>query len=155
MGYGIAGRLEFVVLWDPGRKPWELSGAAYTHPMLTWLRSLFRRPDPPAVFRANQAALSGEWFRVAAAAGKPRGLTWVRFEPLGEPLFGPGWAVLPVLVQFDPTPDGGLADVPQAREPRPVVAVFAWSRRKWTTGGRAVFNLSAEQVAKAMSRPTR
>lgn len=121
--------------------------------MLTWLRSLFRRPDPPAVFRANRAALLAEWFRTAAAAGKPKGLRWVSFEPLGEPLFGPGWAVLPVMVQFDPTPGGGLEDVPQAKDPRPVVAVFAYTRRRWGTGGRAVFNLTAEQVAKQLANP--
>ncbi len=121
--------------------------------MLTWLRSLFRRPDPSAEFRAKQPALVAEWFRVAAACGKPKGLVWVSFEPLGEPLFGPGWAVLPILLQFEPTPDGELADVPQAREPRQVVAMFAYTRRRWTTGGRAVFNLTAEQVAKRMNEP--
>ena len=121
--------------------------------MLTWLRSLFRRPDPSAEFRANRAELLVVWFRTAVAAGKPKGLIWVACEPLGEPLFGPGWAVLPVLVHFEPTPDGGLADVPQAKEPRPVVAVFTRTRRRWTTAGRAVFNLTAEQVAKAMNEP--
>jgi hypothetical protein len=58
--------------------------------MLTWLRSLFRRPDPPAEFRAERGRLLAEWFRTAAASGKPKGLRWVSFEPLGEPLFGPG-----------------------------------------------------------------
>jgi hypothetical protein len=80
-------------------------------------------------------------------------MIWVNCEPLGEPLFGPGWAVLPVLVQFEPTPGGGLEDVPQAKEPRPVVAVFAWARRRWTTAGRAVFNLTAAQVAAQLARP--
>jgi hypothetical protein len=120
--------------------------------VLTWLRSLFRRPDPPADFRANQPELLAEWLRAAAAFGKPKGLTWVGYEVLGEPLFGPGWAVLPVQVQFEPTPDGGLADVPQAREPRPVVALFAYTRRRWGTGGRAVFNLTASQVASQLTR---
>lgn len=118
--------------------------------MLTWLRSLFGRSDPPVEFCSRRAELLAEWFRTAAGAGKPKGLVWVKCEPLGEPLFGSSWAVLPVLVQFEPIADGPLADVPQAREPRPVVAVFAYTRRRWTTGGRAVFNLTAEQVAKAM-----
>ena len=119
--------------------------------MLTWLRSLFRHPDPSAKFRAKQPELVSEWFRIAASSGKPKGLTWVGYEVLGEPLFGPGWAVLPVLVPFEPSPDGGLADVPQAREPRPVVAMFAYTRRRWITDGRAVFNLSADQVAKKLA----
>lgn len=115
--------------------------------MLGWLRSLFVRPDPHAEFRGRQAELLALWFDTAAKSGKPKGLTWQGYEPLGEPLFGDGWAVLPVLVQFAPTADGGLEDVPQAKEPRAVVAVFAYARRRWSTGGRAVFNLSAEQVA--------
>ena len=121
--------------------------------MLTWLRSLFRRPDPPAEFRSRQTELLAEWFRTAVASGKPKGLVWVKCEPLGEPIFGHGWAVLTTMVQFEPVADGPLADVPQAREPRRVVAVFTYTRRGWSTTGRAVFNLSAEQVAKAMSRP--
>ena len=120
--------------------------------MLSWLRTLFRRPDPPAEFRANEPALVAEWFRTMATSGKPKGLTWVTCEVIGEPLFGHGWAVLPAMVQFEPTPDGGLEDVPQARDPRPVVAVFGYARRRWTPG-RTVFNLSAGQVAKAMNEP--
>jgi hypothetical protein len=112
----------------------------------SWLRSLFRRPDPAADFRANLPRLLADWFRTAAHSGRPKGLRWVSCEPLGDPHFGPGWAVLPVMVQFEPTPDGGLEDVPQAKEPRPLVAVFAW-KKEWTTTGRAVFNLTAAQVA--------
>ncbi len=120
--------------------------------MLRFLRSLFARPDPAAIFRADQPALLALWFRTAAASGYPKGLTWQSVEPLGEPLFGNGWAVLPVLVTFEPTPDGPLADVPHAREPRPVVAVFRFARGKWGTNGRVVFNLSAEKVAASLNR---
>lgn len=122
--------------------------------MLRWLRSLFRRPDPPAEFRGREPELLDLWFRTAAAAGKPNGLRWVSAEPLGEPIFGTNWAVLPVQVQFEPTADGPLADVPHAREPRPVVAVFAYARRRWGTSGRVVFNLSAAQVASQLGRPS-
>lgn len=113
--------------------------------MLRWLRWRFSRPDPAAEFVARQADLLALWFRTAAAAGKPKGLTWVGCEPAGEPVVRGGFAVVPVTVQFDPVPGSELADVPQAREPRPVVAVFAY-RRGWTTAGRAVFNLTAGQV---------
>ena len=121
--------------------------------MLHLLRSLFRRPDPPAEFRRRQGELLRLWFHAAAGTGKPRGLTWAGCEPLGEPLFGDGWAVLPVQVRFEPVAGGPLEDVPQAREPRPVVAVFAYSRRRWGTSGRAVFNLTAGQVAEQLARP--
>jgi hypothetical protein len=117
-----------------------------------FLHSLFARPDPPAEFRGRQAELLALWFDTAATSGKPKGLTWQGYEPLGEPLFGGGWAVLPLLVQFAPTPDGGLEDVPQAKEPRAVVAVFAYARRRWSTSGRTVFNLSPAQVAEQLAR---
>jgi hypothetical protein len=120
--------------------------------MLRFLRHLFARPDPAALFRADQPALLALWFRTTAATGLPKGLTWQAVEPLGEPLFGKGWAVLPVLVTFEPILDGPLSDVPHAREPRPVVAVFRFARREWSTSGRVVFNLSAERVAASLRR---
>lgn len=120
--------------------------------MFHWLRSLFIRPHPQAEFRARQSVLLSVWFDTAAKSGRPKGLTWTGYELLGEPLFGDGWAVLPVLVRFEPVAGGPLADVPQANEPRPVVAVFGYARRRWSTSGRTVFNLSAEQVAERMSR---
>jgi hypothetical protein len=113
--------------------------------MLRWLRTLFTKPDSAAEFRLRQADLIDTWFRTAAAGGKPKWLTWAGYEVMGEPVFRDRWAVVPVQVRFEPVPDGPMEDVPQARDPRPVVAVFAY-RGGWTTDGRAVFNLSAEQV---------
>jgi hypothetical protein len=95
-----------------------------------------------------------EQFRQAgAASGLPRGLAWISAEPIGEPLFvrdpvgGQTLALVQVIVQFEPTADSELADVPQAREPRPVTAMFVAQRGGWRTTGRAIFNLSPLQVA--------
>ena len=110
----------------------------------------FRRPDPAAEFRANQAALVDAFLRAAAATGKPRGLRWVSAEAAGEPLFvreaaGEFVALLHVVVRFEPEAGSDLADVPQAREPRPVTAMFVYDLG-WRTDGKAVFNLSPAQV---------
>jgi hypothetical protein len=112
---------------------------------------LRRRINPAAAFRADADGLR-EAFRLAAAAtGKPRGLTWVAVEPSGEPLFVPRGrgvvALLPVVVRFEPVPGSEMEGMPAAREPRPAVAVFTFEGLAWTTAGRAVFNLTAEQVA--------
>ncbi|MCU0706312.1 MAG: hypothetical protein MUF18_20315 [Fimbriiglobus sp.] len=119
--------------------------------MLPWLQRLFRRSDPPAELRAQLPALLAEWFTQRRQAGKPKGLTWVQYESLGRPIVGNGWAVVEVMVLFEPTADGPLADVSQANGPRGVVAVFRYTRRRWTAE-RVVFNLSAEQVAEQFAR---
>ena len=123
--------------------------------MLHFLRRLFRRRVNSAaaadLFRADAGRLR-EAFRLAAAAtGKPRGLAWAAVEPSGEPVFaeagGELVALAPVVVRFEPVPGSDMEDVPAAREPRPAVAVFTFDGSAWTTAGRAVFNLTAEQVA--------
>ena len=55
-------------------------------------------------------------------------------------------ALAPVVVRFEPVPGSEMEDVPQAREPRPVTALFTFERGAWRTAGRAVFNLSPAQV---------
>ncbi len=81
----------------------------------------------------------------------PKGLNWIGYGPLGESRIGKAIAVVAVEVRFEPTSDGGLADVPQAREPRRVIAIFRYRNRKWATDGRAVFNLSLDRVANEMN----
>ena len=75
--------------------------------------------DPPASLAA--------WFAKAAACGKPRGLQWSSYHPLGEAVFVRDGtrllALVPVQVRFDPLPDGGFDDIPQAREPRNVIVL--------------------------------
>jgi hypothetical protein len=117
-----------------------------------WLRRLFRgKPDARAAFRANQSALLRA-FQQAAASGRPRGLLWVEVEASGEPVFvrerGTRQlvALVPAVVRFEPEEGSDLEDVPQARESRPVVALFTFDGRAWQTVGRAVFNLSPSQV---------
>lgn len=121
--------------------------------MFAWLTSLFRRRDPAEEFRQDPAGFARLWFDTAARSGQPKWLTWTTHEVTGEPLFVRTFALLPVLVTFEPIPDSPLADVPQARDPRSVVAVFTHDGRTWTTTGKAVFNLTPQQVAERTVKP--
>ncbi len=124
--------------------------------MIGWLWRLLRRPPDPAaaaeLFRRERAALLEAFLTAVRATGKPRGLTWVSAEADGEALLveerpsGRLVALAPVVVHFEPEPGSEMEEVPQAREPRPVTAVFTFDRGAWRTAGRAVFNLSPAQV---------
>jgi hypothetical protein len=120
-----------------------------------WLRRLFRRPPDPVAaadqFRRDRAVLFEAFLAAARATGKPRELTWESVEANGELLLvedrvGQLVALVPVTVRFEPVPGSEMEEVPQAREPRPVTALFTFERAAWRTVGRAVFNLSPAQV---------
>ncbi len=84
------------------------------------------------------------------AVTPPRGLKWQGVSPAGPPLMHGTTALQPVTVSFEPLPDGGLEDVPQAREPRQAVAVYAWDGDGWRPTGKLVFNLSAADVVQRL-----
>ncbi|MFO0849717.1 MAG: glycosyltransferase family 87 protein [Gemmataceae bacterium] len=122
-----------------------------------WLAWRLLRPTgaDPTAFPTERAGLLEAFRRAASAGGSARGLRWVAVEPNGEPLVvrdgktGEWVGLLPTVVRFEPEPGSDLEDVPQAREPRPVTAVFVCDGVTWTPTGKAVFNLSPEQyVAK-------
>lgn len=91
-----------------------------------------------------------EFLRVAGSSGLPRGLVWKSVEPLAEPTLvrdGRQFVALwPMLVQFEVPPGSALEDVPQALEPRPIVAMFYLAGRRWRTDGKAIFNLTVDEV---------
>lgn len=121
--------------------------------MFHWLRTwLPRPPDPKTAFAANRIALLETWFRTAAASGKPKWLTWVGYQPFGEPHFLHDVALVPVMVHFEPVAGEPLEDVPQACEPRAVVAMFRFTRGQWASDGRAVFNLTVQQVVEQLGK---
>lgn len=96
---------------------------------------------PAAGFRVEE---------LTAVVAPPRGLRWRSAVRSGAPLLRGRTALQPVTVWFEPVPGGGMEDVPQAREPRPAVAVYRWDGRRWAATGKLVFNLSAEQVAERL-----
>lgn len=124
--------------------------------MIRLLRRLLGlAPDPrsaAAAFRRQADVLREQFFEAAAATGKPRGLSWVSVEPVGEPVFawdrptGRLLALVPVVVRFEPEPGSEMEGVAAAREPRPVTAVFRFAGRDWVPDPKPVFNLSPGQV---------
>lgn len=114
--------------------------------MRNWFR---RRLAPREEFARHRRELLRSWFAALAASGSPRGLVWVGYTDSGEVIWAKSateLAMVPVMIQFEPVAGGGMEDVPQAREPRPVVALFRWDRKRWVADGRAYFNLTPRQM---------
>lgn len=114
-----------------------------------------RQGDPTKRFRAMVTQHVEAFLHAGRESGMPRGLEWLSATPVGDPVFVVEReteqlvALLPVIVAFEPVPGSALEDVPQAREPRTVTAMFTFDGETWRTTGRAVFNLSPQQVAAA------
>lgn len=113
-----------------------------------------RRPDPATELAAFIDKLGDQvslFVRTGSASGMPRGLDWLSADPVGQPQLA--WnngnqlvILLPLMIQFEPQQDSELADVPQAREPRRVTAIFYKNGSEWQTNGKPIFNLSPDQV---------
>lgn len=122
--------------------------------LVIWDERRSRRPiDLVGVLRQFRAQLPQrieEFRNQAANRNTPRGLRWLTTEANAEPILVQGSAgelvaLVSVVVQFEPIPGSELADVPQAREPRTITAVFRHEDDQWRTDGRAIFNLTPEQ----------
>ena len=125
-----------------------------------------------AAFAGVREQLEHRFIAAAGRGGKPAGLRWASVEFLGDPAFavtadGRLDGFLSVTVRFEPVPGGGMEGVAAATLPRRAAAVFhhrpgpawlparlPWSAGAWGTGGRALFNHTAEQAAgRAACRP--
>jgi hypothetical protein len=122
----------------------------------TVLGRLFRRrQDPRAaadLFQQDRARLEQEFFRAAAASGKPRGLRWkaVEWEPgatfARELATGRLAALVGVTIAFEAVEGGDMEGLPAVGNLRNASAVFFFHGGQWHTTGRAVFNLNPEEA---------
>ena len=116
------------------------------------MRWLFGPKSPRDEFERRRADFLRMWFYTAARSGSPRGLHWVSWIDTGSTVWakdragGRLLALVPAVLQFEPVEGGAMEDVPQAREPRAVVAVFRYGRGVWETDGRAIFNLDPQRA---------
>ncbi|QDT16084.1 hypothetical protein [Alienimonas californiensis] len=124
-----------------------------------------RRTAAERLFRSVRPELEERFRALAGRDGKPAGLRWVEVQFSGEPTFvtapdGRLDALLPVVVQFEPIPGGGVEEVNAARLPRSAVALFhhrpapwwaSWSAGMWGTGGRVLFNHTPETAAERVA----
>jgi hypothetical protein len=103
-------------------------------------------------FASHRAELEAEFFRAAAATGKPRGLAWkscafqkemtlARDRANGELV-----ALVGVTIGFEAIEGGGMEDVEAVGNLRAATAIFTHPGRAWTTNGRAAFNLEPHEV---------
>ncbi len=116
------------------------------------MRRLWKRDPDRAAFERDRPILMEKWFAFFSETWRPRGLKLLGFGEVGETVWakdsveGHWLELIPALIRIEPVAGGELDDVPQAREPRAVVAVFRLVRRNWVPDARAIFNLTPAQV---------
>jgi hypothetical protein len=105
------------------------------------------------LFRLQHERFEQMLLTAASETGKPRGLSWVGCEIVGDAVLARDTAtrrivaLVPVVIRFEPVPGSEMEDAPMAREPRRATAVFRFVRGHWQTDGRVVFNLDPRQAA--------
>ena len=128
--------------------------------MLAWLAwailrpTLFARRIQRALrqFVRDRDSLEAAFFKAAAASGKPRGLKWTQcaFQQgvvlARDRANGQFVGLVGVTIGFEAIDGGGMEDVEAVGNLRAATAVFTHDGRKWTTQGRAVFNLEPREV---------
>lgn len=98
-------------------------------------------------FAYQRERLEFEFLKRAQAAGIPRGLVWEECEFERTVTFVRDRktktlrALVGVTIQFSAVPGGGLEGHPNVQLLRAATAVFDYDGKRWSTGGRALFNL--------------
>ena len=127
-----------------------------------WL--MFRRGRSVSVPVATRALaeqrerMQANFFTVAAASGKPRGLRWTGCD------FGPDatlardrrtrhlFAFVPVAISFEAIPGSDMEGLPAVGNLRTATAVFRFDEGVWATDGRALFNMDPDEALSHFSK---
>ena len=105
-----------------------------------------------AEFERRRAALEAQFFQAAAGSGKPRGLRWTRCEWDRDVVLardrrtGQLLALVGVTIAFEAIPGSDMEDLPAVGNLRNASAVFFFDAGRWSTAGRAVFNLNPDEA---------
>ncbi len=106
-------------------------------------------------FDNQRGALEGTFLAAAGATGKPRGLRWTGCQLQPGAVFardkasGELYALVGATISFEAIEGGGMEEVEAVSNLRAGTAVFVFRDGRWTTDGRAVFNLApAEAVTR-------
>jgi hypothetical protein len=115
---------------------------------------IHRRGEKRALdlFQRQRDALQQEYFRVAAASGKPRGLRWkacdwedwvefARQRKSGELV-----ALVSVTIHFEAIAGGEMEDVAAVGLPRNATAVFFFRAGRWQTVGQRIANMNPDET---------
>ena len=114
--------------------------------------SLADGPRARRAFERQCASLHREFFRRAAASGRPRGLRWKdcefdsRLTLARDPQSQLVLAFVGVTISFEAIPGGPMEDVEAVANLRAGTAVFTYARGRWSTDGRVLFNLEPQDA---------
>jgi hypothetical protein len=105
-----------------------------------------------AAFRDRRPKLEAQFFRAAAASGKPRGLRWKAcdwadcVEFARERASGRLTALVGVTIQFEAIEGSDMEGLPAVGNLRNASAVFFFDHGQWVATGKAVFNLNPDEA---------
>ncbi|MEX0641715.1 MAG: hypothetical protein WD468_03390 [Pirellulales bacterium] len=117
-------------------------------------RTLFSRRVERVLrdFVRDRDEIQAEFLKAAGASGKPRGLAWkqcdfqdglrlARDRATGEIV-----GLVGTTISFAAIEGGGMEEVEAVGNLRAATAVLTWKYGRWTSQGRAVFNLEPREV---------
>lgn len=120
-------------------------------PIRRWLH---RREATRALreFRLQREVLEAKFFDLAASLGKPRDLRWIECDWQGSVTFarerqtGLLTAFVAVNIRFEAVEGGDMEGIEAVGNIRDAAAVFHYQYGRWGTGGRALFNMNANDA---------
>src|SRR5262245_42211470 len=104
------------------------------------------------LFNLQRPRLEDQFYRKAAATGKPRGLRWKECQWDSEVEFardrqsGLIAALVQVTIQFEAVEGSDMEGLPAVSNLRNASAVFFFQRGQWHTVGKAVFNMNPDEA---------
>ena len=103
-------------------------------------------------FHHQREYLEAKFVELCAASGKPRGLAWETCDFEDDVAYarhrqsGDLSALVGVTISFSAIEGGGMEDVEAVGDLRAATAVFNLRDGRWTTAGRAIFNLNPTEA---------
>lgn len=103
-------------------------------------------------FHLRREWLEAEFIKLAGLRGIPRGLEWVECDFDNDVQFARDRnsrqlrALVATTIRFEAIEGGGMEDVEAVSNLRAATAIFFYERGKWTTSGRALFNLNPAEA---------
>ncbi|MHB8971446.1 MAG: hypothetical protein ACYC3X_09050 [Pirellulaceae bacterium] len=141
---------------------WTLAGTCLAAGLgiAAWCYTLWRRRCADhaklclakELFHRRREWLEADFLSLASAGGKPRRLVWSGCDFANEVAFardrssGQLRALVAVTISFTSIESGGQDDVRSETTHRAATSVFRFDGRRWTTDGRAVFNLNPHET---------
>ena len=103
-------------------------------------------------FHLHREHLEARFVKLASGSGKPRGLDWVRCEFDDGVIYardrhsGQLSAFVAIVIGFEAIEGGGMESVEAVGNLREATAVFRVQQGRWSTDGRAIFNLNPTEA---------